>query len=75
MTNPERVTFTKKGNKANFAVYILLFPEKLASHNSMQKKDDKVGNNKGGKEGKKESERERPKKIGKESPNFGFAHA
>ena len=55
---------------AHFAVYIQLFenyicpfPKKLASHNSMQKKkDDKVGNkttNKEGREGKKESERER----------------
>ena len=57
---------------AHFAVYIQLFenyicpfPKKLASHNSMQKKkDDKVGNkttNKEGREGKKESERERSK--------------
>ena len=37
------------------------FPKKLASHNSMQKKDDKVGNKTANKEGKKESERERLK--------------
>ena len=56
---------------AHFAAYIQLFenyicpfPKKLASHNSMQKKDDKVGNkttNKEGREGKKESEGERSK--------------
>ena len=54
---------------AHFAAYIQLFenyicpfPKKLASHNSMQKKDHKVGNktiNKEGREGKKESEGER----------------
>ena len=77
LTNPDRVTLANTGNKANFALYILLFENliKLASHNSVQKTDDKVGNNKRGKGGGKGSERERPKEIGKQSPNFGFAHA
>ena len=47
-----------------FENYICPFPKKLASHNSMQKKDHKVGNktiNKEGREGKKESEGERSK--------------
>ena len=37
------------------------FPKKLASHNSMQKKDDKMGNKTANKEGKTESKRERSK--------------
>ena len=66
----KKVTFWEKST-ANFAVYLLLFedyicrfPKKLASHNSMQKKDDNVGNktaNKGERQRKKESERERSK--------------
>ena len=66
----KKVTFWEKST-ANFAVYLLLFedyicrfPKTLASHNSMQKKDDKAGNktaNKGERQRKKESERERSK--------------
>ena len=60
-----------KKSTANFAVYILLFEnyicpfrKKLASPNSMQKKDDKVGNKtankeKTGKEIKRAREKDR----------------
>ena len=56
---------------ANFrSVYILLFenkispfPKTLASHNSMQKKDDKVGNKTTNKEGEKQKKSERERKI------------
>ena len=64
-----------------FSLKIKFVPFLLASHNSMQKKDDKVGNkttNKEKKEGKKESERERSKQMAKNknknktSANFVF---
>ena len=74
---------------ANFAaVYILLFenlicpfPKNLASHNSMQKKDYKVGNKIAYKEERQRKKRERERKMEidsqkksktKPSPNFGF---
>jgi len=52
------------------------FPQKLASHNSMQKKNDKVGNKSEYKKEMKKGEKRVRKKIKidlpKKSPNFGL---
>ena len=75
LTNPDRVTLTKKGtfwgkSTTNFAAYILLF-EKLdlslsqpQFHATKKKKktNDKVGNKTTNKEGKKDKERAREAK-------------
>ena len=66
LTNPDGVTFTKKVTfwgkiHCRFQIYslkICTFPKKFASHNSMRKKDDKVGNKTKKGKGKKESERQ-----------------
>ena len=60
------VTFWGKTH-CQFPVYILLFedyliclfPKKLASHNSMQNKDDKVGNKTANKQLRKAKEKKR----------------
>ena len=64
----KKVTFWGKST-ANFNVYLLLFedyicpfPKKLASHNSMQKKDNKVGNKTANKE---EGQRKKTEQDGK----------
>ena len=43
LTNPVTVTLTKKGNILGKNPLPVSLPKKLASHNSMQNKDDKVG--------------------------------
>ena len=53
------------------------FPEKLASHNSMQNKDDKVGNKTANKQLRKAKEKKRARekdwnRFAKKGPNFGF---
>lgn len=65
----KKVTFWGKST-ANFAVYLLIledqfffhFAKKLAIHNSMQKKDNKVGNKTAYKE-ERQNESERERKI------------
>jgi len=70
LANPNRVTLIKKKSTANFAVCLLLyivllegkicpFTKKLASHTSMQKKEDKVSNKK---KGKKKKQKKNQKK-------------
>ena len=55
---------------------ICLFHKKLASHNSMQNKDDKVGNKTANKQERQRKKREQERKIEidsqKKGPKFGF---
>ena len=44
----------------------------LASHNSMQKKNDKVGNKTANKEGKKKAREKDRNRFAKKSPNLDF---
>ena len=50
------------------------YPKKLASHNSMEKKDDEVGNKTANKTRKAKEKRQRERKIEKDQI-FAFAHA
>ena len=93
LTNPVRVTLTKKGN-INFwgeincqfrclhtTLWRLIcpFPKTLASQNSMQNKDDKVGNKTDNKQERQRKKREQERKIEIDSPKkvqiLAFAHA
>ena len=89
LTNPVRLTLIKNGNilgKNPLPVsclhttlwrLICLFLKKLASHNSMQNKDDKVGNKTANKQLRKAKEKKRARekdwnRFAKKGPNFGF---
>ena len=75
LTNPVRVTLTKKGiilvknpllislsTYYSLKIQFCPFPKKLASHNSMQKKDDKVGNKTANKQERQREKREQERK-------------
>ena len=51
-----------------FDDYICPFPKKLASHNSMRKKDRKAGNKTANKEERKKEKGQRERKIERDSP-------
>ena len=67
---------------ANFAHHLLFFPKnifpyprRLASHNSMVKKDDKIGNNSRYRKGKERKDRDQERRIeidSQKSPNFAL---
>ena len=72
LTNTVIVTLTKKGNILGkihcqfFCLHTTLFcpfPKKLASHNSMKNKDDKVGNRTANKQERQRTKREQERKI------------
>ena len=91
LTNPVRLTLTKKGNISGknplpvllFTYYSLKlncpFSKKLASHNFMQNKDDKVGYKTANKQERQRKKREQERKIEidsqKEVEILAFAHA
>ena len=92
LTNLVRVTLTEKGNILGknplpvslltyYSLYWLIcpFPKRLASHNSIQNKDDKVGNktaNKQERQRKKKRAREKDwSTVAKKGQILAFAHA
>ena len=83
LKNPVKITLTKKGNSLGnnplpvslFTYYSLSspFPKKLASHNFVLSKDDKVGNKTANKQERQRKKREKDwNRFAKKGPNFGF---